>query len=227
MADAEEMKREKARNLRYKKAISKNMNLETIQEMLWEMQEECDNVRYYFETDDETLLNALDGDEDQEYEFKMMFADLCAECEQMERDMSDEYIPECFDTFFGAIDSGQLMGWDEYEGDYFGLNDGYEERWAHEENRKRMERMTKKEILDAAHICFKVAKQYLALMHRYDCLKAALDILRDENTGYLQMVKAIEEKYETAEKDGFIGWHQSTEEFDRLLEALPQMAWIQ
>ena len=62
---AEETKREKARQLRYKRAIVKNINIETITEELWDIQEECNNVQYYFDTEDDTLLNALDGDEEQ------------------------------------------------------------------------------------------------------------------------------------------------------------------
>lgn len=226
--DAEETKREKARQLRYKKAIAKEFNLESIKDTLCDIQGECDNVKYYFECDDDdTLLNALCGDEEQEWEFKMMFADLCAECEQMWTDLEEEYIPEYFDTFFGAVSSGQMLGWDEYEGDYFGLFDGYEDRLAKEENRKRMLRKTKQEIIEAACVCFRIAQAYMGLMRRYDCLKGALDILRDENTGFLQMVKQIEEKYEAAEKDGFYGWYESTREFDRLVENMPQIAWLQ
>lgn len=226
--DAEETRREKARQLRYKKAIAKEFNLESIKYTLWDIQEECDNVKYYFECDDDdTLLNALCGDEEQEYEFKMMFADLCAECEQMLTDLEEEYIPEYFDTFFGAISSGQMLGWDEYEGDYIGLHESYEDGMAKEENRKRMLRKTKQEIIEAACMCFRIAQAYMGLMRRYDCLKGALDILRDENTGFLQMVKQIEEKYEAAAKDGFYGWYESTREFDRMVKNMPQIAWLQ
>ena len=225
--DPEETKRQKARALRYKKAIVTDMNMDAIQEKLWEIQEECENVRWYFDSEDDTLLNALDGDEEEEHEFKMMFADLCSECEQMMNDLNDIYVPQCFDEFFTAIVGRDLMGWDEYEGDYYGLEDSWEERKAQEESQKRMERMTKKQILEAAHICFRIARQYMALMHRYDCIKAALDILKDENTGYLQMVKQIEEKYEVAEKDHFYSWYDSTNELDALLECMPQQAWVQ
>ena len=228
IVDAEETKRQKARNLRYKKAIARDFNLESIRNTLCDIQEECDNVKYYFyDNDDDTLLNALCGDEEQEYEFKMMFADLCAECDQMWTDMNEEYIPEYFDTFFGAVDSGQMLGWDEYEGDYIGLHDSYEDKLAREENQKRLLRMTKPEIIEAASICFRIAQAYIGLMHRYDCLKGALDILRDKNTGFLQLVKQIEEKYEAAAKDNFCGWKPGTNEFDSLLENMPQEAWIQ
>ena len=61
-------------------------------------------------------------------------------------------------------------------------------------------------------------------------LKTAMDILRDENTGYLQMIKQIDEMYEKAdeESDGFrYKWCKSVRELDRILGNLPQEAWIQ
>ncbi len=63
--------------------------------------EECENIRWYTDSDDgnDSLINALDGDEDEAYEFKMAFADLCAECERMQEDLHEEWIPNCFDIF--------------------------------------------------------------------------------------------------------------------------------
>lgn len=78
MIDAEETKRRKAMNLRYKKPIVKELNLYSIENELCDIQEACEDVHWYFDTDEDTLINALDGDEDEAYEFKMMFADLCA-----------------------------------------------------------------------------------------------------------------------------------------------------
>ena len=132
-----EEKRKKAKALRYRKAIVKDINLDRIKEELWEIQEACDDVRYYF--DDETLLNALDGDEDETHEFKMMFADLCAETEQMWHDLHEEYIPEYFDDFFVTVSEGEtLLGFDAFEGDYFGLGGTTEEDLARKESRKRI-----------------------------------------------------------------------------------------
>ena len=78
------VKREKAKALRYKKPIAKNLNLEYIQQDLWDIQEECEEIRWYTDSEDgeDSLINALDGNEDEAYEFKMEFADLCAECER-------------------------------------------------------------------------------------------------------------------------------------------------
>lgn len=232
MIDAEETKRYKASQLRYKKPIVKNLNLDSIREELWDIQEECENVHWFFDTDKDTLINALDGDEDEAYEFKMMFADLCAECEGMSGDLEEEWIPDCFDRFFVAVgaggDFGGLLGYDTYEQDYFGLT--CEEAWAEDESKKVLKRMTKDELIEAARQCFRVYQSFIGLRHRYDCLKATMDILRDQNTGYLQMVKQIEDVYERAEKasSGFrYPFGKEVNELNRILENMPQEAWIQ
>ena len=66
--DADRTKREKAKKLRYKKTIVKELNLMTIQMELSDIQEACEDVHWYFDSDDDTLLNALDGNQDEEYE---------------------------------------------------------------------------------------------------------------------------------------------------------------
>ena len=103
----EETKKQKARNLRYRKPIVKDLNLDRIQEDLWEIQEACEEVRWYTDSEDgsDSLINALAGDEDEAYEFRMAFADLCAECERMRGDLQEEWVPECFDIFFVAVNA--------------------------------------------------------------------------------------------------------------------------
>ena len=79
-------------------------------------------------------------------------------------------------------------------------------------------------------MCFRIVQAYMGLMRRYDCLKAALDILRDENTGFLQMTKQIEEAYENAEVKscGFTyQWDGTVKELDMLLRNMPQEVWLQ
>ena len=231
MINAEETKRFKAKQLRYKKPIVKDLNLETIQQELWDIQEECENVHWYFDTDEDTLINALDGNEDEAHEFKMMFAYLCAECDRMSEDLNGEWVPDCFDKFFVAVGAGEgyggLLGYDSYEQDYFGLS--CTDAWAEDESKKVLKRLTKDELIAAARQCFRVYQSFIALRHRYDCLKAAMDILRDQNTGYLQMVKQIEEVYEKADKEssGFqYQWGEEVRELDRILDNMPQEAWI-
>lgn len=229
MVNKEETKKIKAQNLRYKKPIAKNLNLDAITQDLWNMQEVCEEIRWYTDSEDggDSLINALSGDEDEAYEFKMVFADLCAECERMLEDLQEEWVPECFDIFFVAVGAGDLLGWDSYEGDYFGIS-SYESNLAEKDSKGKLKRMTKDELIDASRQCFIVYQAYIGLRNRYDSLKAAIDILRDQNTGVLQTVKEIEKLYDAAqEKQGnYAEYSKEWEEFDRYADALPQEAWI-
>lgn len=229
--NTEETKRLKAKNLRYKKPIAKGLNLCAMKEALWDMQEACDEVQYYMDGDDDTLINALDGDEDDAVEFKMMFAGLSAECEQMQYDLENEYVPEYLDIFFAAANKGgEMLGYDTYECDYYGL-DSFESNWAGDEAAKKLKRLTKDELIEATRRCFRVYQSYIGLQYRYDCIKSALDILRDRNTGHLQMVEQIESLYEKVDEEtnGFKWTHigGALSDFNRLLENMPQEAWIQ
>lgn len=221
--DTEKLRKEKARNMRYKKPIAKDLNLDSIKEALWDISEACCDVQYYIDGDEDTLLNALCGDEDDAYEFKMMFSDLCAECDEMQEDLSNEYIPKYFDLFFAAMGKGQeMLGYDVYEHDYYGLS-RFESDLANEEAVKKMKVLTKDQLIEAAQYCFGVYQAYIGLQNRYDCIKAAMDILRNENTGYLKMVKQIEKLYEEASRDD---WSKESREWERYTDALPAEAWI-
>ena len=229
MVDAEETKRFKAKQLRYKKPIAKNLNLDSLTQDLWDIQEACEEVHWYTDSDDgnDSLINALAGDEDEAYEFKMAFSDLCAECERMIEAIQEEWVPECFDIFFVAAGADDLLGWDSYEQDYYGISQ-YESGLAENDSRDRLKRMTKDELIDASRQCFKVYQAYIGLRNRYDSLKAAIDILRDQNTGVLQAVKEIEKLYDAAqEKQGnYAEYSKEWKEFERCTDALPQEAWI-
>ena len=232
MVDADETRRQKAKNLRYKKPIVKNLNLDKIKEDLWDIQGECNDIRWYTDSEDGTdsLINALSGDEDEAYEFKMAFGDLCAECEQMETDLEEEWVPHCFDLFFVAIGAGEsgggLLGWDSWEQDYFGLS--CTDSFAEDEAKKKLKQMTKDDLIAANRQCLKVYQAYIGLRNRYDNLKAAIDILRDQNTGYLQAVKEIEKLYEAVSMDRWTrdDWSKESREWERYTDTLPPEAWI-
>ncbi len=218
---------DKARNLRYKKPISKFLNFDQIRSTMWDIQEACEEVRWYTDSEDgeDSLINALDGNDDEAYEFRMAFADLCAECDQMLEDLEQEWVPDCFDRFFVIASSDDVLGWDSYEGDYYRLA-SYESKIAREESKKYLKRMTKDELIDATQQCLGIYQAYIGLINRYDNLKAAIDILRDSNTGYLQVVKNIEELYEKVSDPNMYGWEKECRIFDQYINALPQEAWV-
>ncbi|MGM9626972.1 MAG: hypothetical protein ACI3V4_02615 [Faecousia sp.] len=222
---AERLRREKAKNLRYKRAISADLNLETITSSLWEMQETASNIRWWYTQGDETMLDELIGDEEESYELKMAFSTLDADCYQMIEDLNNQWIPECFDAFFGAITPGRMMGFDSYEGDYFGLDDGYETELAQREAQERLKRYTKDQLIDAFRTCFRVVVNYINIRNRYDGLQSYIDILNGQNTGFLATVKRIEDLYEKV-ADGHASW-DDRKEFDSLINNMPDEVWVQ
>lgn len=227
-----ETKKYKAKQMRYKKPIVKNMNLESITQDLWDIQEACEEIRWYTDSEDgsDSLINALDGDSDEAYEFKMAFADLCAECDRMSRDLQEEWVPDCFDLFFVAAgigdDYGGLLGYDAFEQDYYGIS--CTSSFAEDESKRKLKQMKKDDLIEAVRQCIKIYSAYLGLRNRYDSLKAAIDILRDQNSGYLQAVMEIEKLYIAAsdEWNRRDDWNKASMEWKRYTDALPQEAWI-
>ena len=211
MTKAEEKRMEKAKALRYRKPAVKDLNLASIQEQLTEIEEA--------------------------WEFKLAFSDLEGECERMREDLDrltewdyDDLVGDHFDVFFAGIGAasvgGGLWGFDEYEGDYFGLEPGWESEAAEREAAEKLKRLTKDKLIGLTGVAFRIAVNFLSLRHRYDNLKAAMDILREQNTALLQQVKAIEEAYEAATRSEY-EWENDTGRFDALLRALPDRAWIE
>lgn len=228
----EELLQEKAKRLRYKKPVVRNINLDAIREGLCEVQEACSDVQWYMDSEDgsETLLNAIE-DEDDLWEFKMSFAVLQTEAEKMASDLEETYVPDCFDLFFcgiGAQDvGGGMLGYDEYEGDYFGL-DVYGQEAAEKEAAEKLKRLTKAELIDAMSVCFRIAISYVGLRARYDDLKAAMEILRGQNTALLQQIREIDDAYNKAAENDFDEWIGSAaKKYDALLRTLPDRLWLE
>lgn len=225
-----ELKRRKAKELRYKKPIAKDLNLETIRETLWDIQSECYDVTWFFESDNDSLLSSLIGDDDEAYEFKMMFGDLSAEVDQMIEDLNLIWIPECYDLLFvaaGASDKfGGLLGYDSYEGDYFPID--CSAAWAEDEAKKKLMGLKKEELIAAMRQCFNIHSAYIGLSYRYDCLKASMDVLRESNSSYLKQISTINELYEESVNTNISYWdrEENARKWDAATLNMPQEAWI-
>jgi hypothetical protein len=230
---ARERARLKARDMRYKKPIVHELNLDDMNNTLYDIMEACAEVCWYMDTPDgeDSLLQALDGDEEEAYEFQAAFSLLEIEAESLRDDLENEWLPDCFDLFFAGIGAqaaggGPMLGYDAYEGDYYGLS-SFEAGLAEEEAAEKLMRLTKKQLIEAAHICFKVAFAYHGVRTRYDNLQAAMDVLRGQNMALLKQVRAISEAYEEAEAEGFGLWKDSTKKLDQMLVMLPERIWIE
>jgi len=87
-------------------------------------------------------------------------------------------------------------------------------------------RLTKKDMLATIGQSVGVLISFLDVRQRYDYLKAALDVVREENNSILKLLSNIQAAYVRAEAAGFL-WHQeATVEFDRLVGELPDRVWV-
>lgn len=230
---------EKCRGLMYKRSILAEINYTTIHCNLYDMQDVCGNIHYILD-DDETLINAFDGNEDEAYEFRFSFTDLDYEIENLlqqfremfgyrdepERDFNDMTVSLLGDWF-------TIIGFDAYREDFFPFDYNDLEKYALEESQKRIMRKTKKEILDNIGLVMALILRYFDIKTRYDYLKATIDIFKDENTAFLKLVKSIDNKYkELFDTDGKIDDYdkktrKTMTEFDNMVEQLPEKFWVE
>ncbi len=221
-------KADRAKNLRYKRPALASLGLDIITTELAEISEACSEIQWFIDGDDETLLNALDDDEEDEYEFRMAFSDLSSKAEELNNTLSDYELQDYFDDCTVGLIGNRYttLGFDELEEDYFSLT-GYEQDLAYTESWKRFMRRTKPEMLSIIGQCLGIVITFLDLRQSYNYLKATFDILRDENTSILKVVKEIEAIYEGALEDGFRQQSDKTRHFDMLVANLPEKFWVE
>ena len=224
---AENIRREKARALRYKKPMLQDLNYDSMLNWLYEAQEACNEWAYLDDKNRELLLDALDGNDDEYTSYQMSFTMLSGDLDQMYNDLSEEYITECFDDVMcgcGAAQHDNVLGFDEYEGDYYGLNDDYEVRAAIEEAQKRLERFTKKQLMSLYTQCTHIVFQFMALRYRLDELDAAVAIVKELNGEILRDVKTLCDLYDEMQE------HPTDlnvmRKFERAAQMLPEEAWL-
>ena len=220
-----EHRKDEAKKLRYKKPMCRELNLYAIREFLSDAGEEASEIGYAM-CNDEAFTDALGGDEEEAFEFRNAYGTLCADMEHFAEDLDEQWVPECFDTFFAAVaNKGDVMlGYDEFECDYYGLG-GYEADAAREEAATKLKRMTKADFIDAAQQCFSIAVAYLGLRSRYEDLASSLAIIRVQNDGLLGAVKRLEELYEMSQGQGFDWNWKLQREFDDIAQHLPDECW--
>ena len=183
----QELRKEQARNLRYKKPIAKGLNWQDIWDDLYEMYEGCTLVIWFMDDDKETLLESLNDDESEAEEYKIAFSTLEADCDQLMAALQEEWIPECFNLFFVAAQAGEYLGYDIFERDYFGI-DG-EETWAEDVAKEKLMRLTKEELIASVRQCFNVYRSYVGLRYRYDNLTAAMSFIKGEHVLFIKIIK--------------------------------------
>lgn len=222
----EEEKRAKAKEMRYKKPILSGLSLETIECDTMDIMDAVYDVQWMqqLELIDELL------EEDEAAEFKMLFSALEHDLERFKEDLECCWVPDCYEDLMVSIagSSGtEILGFDSYEEDYFGIEPGYQTQLAMKEAEKRLMRLTKQQMIEAAQQCFLVAFNYIAIRNRFNELKCSIDVLRGGTNGLLKQIERINEAHEKAYGEKpyreYLKWGggrptKDMTEYDRLLD---------
>lgn len=221
---------EKARALAYKRPALATLGYRAVMEELEEIQEACDEVQYWIDSDDGTLLDAFDGDTEQEWEFKMAFSELSSNCYTLldriyDSVESEEDFDDCTVALIG--NRYEMVGYDSFQEDYFSLTE-FQAELAEKEAGKRIMRLTKKEMLAHIGLALGILLAFFDLRHQYDYLKAAMDVLRDENHSLIQLLKDIDGAYQAAASAEYEYQARPLwEKFQRMTRDLPERIWVE
>lgn len=169
------------------------------------------------------------GDEELANEMMWQKEVISNEAERLLVKLEDYEVSDHFDDFFiatGGCDVGNdiMDDLDLYDG-YIEL-DSYEIGLAEEEAQKRLQRLTKQEIVRTAHQCFKIFTEFSNVYRRYQNWQAAMSIVEDNQREFTATIEAIEKQYEKA-NDNLFCFGEETKKFDRLLRNLPDIVWVQ
>lgn len=228
---AKKERAQKAKQLRYKKAMVNGLSYWQIRNSLEDMTEECDDVSYWTGGDLETLIDALDGDCEDAQQFQFDFAQLSSDMARMWEDLQEIDEPERFDDILVVSGIGnkpgyEVLGYDVVEEDYFGINP-FQYEWAESESKKRLERLTKRQLMEQMAQTLCIVLSFSALQSRYQDLKAAMDILRAQNKEYLDGVKKLNELYDNIPwDDRFVEYSKEMDILNAIIERLPQEAFL-
>jgi len=237
---------DRARMLRrMRKPALASMEYGSIAEELAGISEACEDIHYFMDGEG-TLLDALDGDDEAEYEFRMAFSVLdekvnalqsALDGEEWAKPFDEEFDPEAdFNSCLVALvgdyylsNGGSIWGYDAGVGDYFTLDD-WDGKWATSEAGKRLCRKTKPQMLHSIQVTLRIFLAMVDIREEYDYLRCAFDILGDENRALLRTIKDIEEAYDKAEEISSGFWYLDYAEvkyLDRLVATLPERCWVE
>lgn len=224
-------KEQRTRALRYKRPALASMGYEWLDSELSEIEEACSDVAWYAQ-DDDALIAALDGNDEEAFEFRLMFSDLSAKCSSLKLRLyelgqwDEEGAAKTYDDCTVALIGNRYdtVGYDAWEEDYYSLT-GYDQELAHTEAGKHLMRHTKAEMISIIGQSVGILVAFLDLRHQYDYLKATMDVLRDGNQSILKAVKELEKLYDQAAEARFSG--KAGDQFDELLWTVPERMWVE
>lgn len=193
----------------WKKSILADLSLSQIYDHLYEINDNGDCFGY-------------DRDEDGYYQdYKELFDELAAGAYDLMEAMDETDLDEHWDDMTVALLGyrERVLGYDSIEADYFGML-CCEENWAADEASKRIQRLTKDEMLRVFRKVMVVLVCYLEIKAAHDALTAIVDELDERGALLSAKNDIINDLY----KD-LTGANGAT--FDAMVENLPQRMWLE
>lgn len=196
-----------------KSCLCRSLDWEGITDWLEEIGENGDP--YGYECDEEGYYN----------DYKELFDDLSAGAWALyEQLMSDEVggLREVWDDMTVGLlgDLYTVWGYDTAELDYFKLSDGYEEELAQKEAIKRLERMTKAELIKNFRKVLTAIVMFFDIKAAHDCLTSIVAELDEKGALLERKNEQINTLYEDLTgKNG--------ERLDEIVRNLPPRMWVE
>jgi len=197
----------------WKKSMLQHLNYDNIMEMLSEM---CNNGDPYgYEREEE-------GEGGYYQEYKELFDEISDGAYQLDQDMREADLRDNWDDMTVALlgETQKVLGFNEIEQDYFGMLNRWDEEYAVDKARERIERLTKRDMIRCFRKVMVTLTLFFDLKSAHDCLTAIVGELDAKGALLQEKVDAMTRLYNKLGED-------DQEEFDGLLKNLPPRMWVE
>lgn len=173
----------------WKKSMLQSLNLSYIYDYLWEIGENGDC--YGYEREGEI------GESGYYQEYKELFDELSVGAYELLQSLQDSDVHEHWDDMTVALlgDTMRVLGYDTVEMDYYGMLSDHED-WATEEATKRIERMSKHDLIKTFRRVMTVLVCFFDIKAAHDCLTSIVQELDEKGAILERKNEAINRIYE-------------------------------
>lgn len=173
----------------WKKSMLQSLNLWDIHDYLCEISENGDC--YGYEREGET------GESGYYQEYKELFNELSAGAFELLQALHDSDVSEHWDDMTVALlgDTTRVLGFDSVQMDYYGMLCNQEE-WATEEAAKRLERLSKHDLIKTFKRVMTVLVCFFDIKAAHDCLTSIVQELDEKGAILERKNEAINRIYE-------------------------------
>lgn len=209
--------------------FSAELNLGDIISKIWEIQGQCEDVRWADDQLEDILGEELAAN------FRMQYGDLAGACDEFVEELQeyrDTWTLEGEDrgdSYFdamvasgGGVDDLAVYGSEIGEGDYTPLW-GWTEEYHRKTAEARIKALTKDKIIELTGDVLWLLRNYWDITHRYYLLAGIFELVRDEACHELDTVKEIEKAWTAWNEQRSAG---AEADLDRQTAQLPEIVWL-